>query len=126
MRVLIVDDCDELRTLLEVLITEGATGWVLAGTAVDGRDAIQKARETSPDLVLLDASMPVMDGLAALPHIRRSAPDAAVVMLSAFPGLQLRRAALDAGAAGFIDKTHLAEELVPAIERILRDGGWRT
>ncbi|MDQ2756053.1 MAG: response regulator [Actinomycetota bacterium] len=119
MRVLIVDDSDDLRELLETLLTEDPPGWVVAGTAVDGRDAIRKAQEILPDLVLLDASMPVMDGLSALPHLRRAAPAATVVMLSAFPGEQLRQAAIDAGAAGFVEKARMADELVPALERIL-------
>lgn len=120
---LIVDDSDELRALLEILLTDDPPGWVVAGTAVDGREAIAKAQEVQPDLILLDASMPVMDGLAALPHLRRAVPAAAVVMLSAFPASQLRRAALDAGAAGFIEKTRLADDLVTTLEGILADPG---
>ncbi len=119
MRVLIVDDSDELRSLVEILLTQQHPGWLVAGAAVDGRDAVQKAHELQPDLVLLDASMPVMDGLTALPHIRRSAPRAAVVMLSAFTGRRMRQAATDAGATGFIEKARLVDELVPSIERIL-------
>lgn len=117
---LIADDSHELRTILEILLTDDPPGWVVTGMAVNGQEAIEQAAALSPDLVLLDVSMPVMDGLSALPAIRRDAPQTTVIMVSAFPASQLRQQAMDAGAAGFIDKTRLAEDLVPAIERILR------
>ena len=76
-RVVLVDDTADLRQLLRIAL--GRVGFDVVGEAGDGAAGIEVAREQEPDLVVLDLSMPVMDGLEALPHIRAACPRAAIV-----------------------------------------------
>lgn len=119
-RVLVVDDAASLRDLLTVLL-EAEDDFVVVGTAADGRQAIDRARELEPDIVLLDLAMPVMDGLEALPELRAALPGAQIVIFSGFEHEALARQALAAGADDFLEKgmtvTHLVRRL-----RELRDG----
>lgn len=102
--VLIVDDSSMMRTLLTRLVGDNA-GFTVAGTAADGRQAIERARELQPDLCLLDLEMPVMGGLEALPAIRAVSKAAVIVVSSiAGPGSAERRACLLAGAAAVVAK----------------------
>jgi CheY-like chemotaxis protein len=122
LRVLVVDDAADLRLLI-ALVLEEEPDWVLVGEAGDGKEAIEKARRLRPDLVLLDAAMPVMDGLEALPDLRDLLPDGVLVMLTAFPRGSLEEAAAEAGADAVLDKMNLAEDLVPALRELTRDAG---
>jgi DNA-binding NarL/FixJ family response regulator len=119
VRVLIVDDATYVRRMIGELIVEHNTGWCVAGEASNGEEAIEVAPQVRPDLVLLDLSMPVMDGLEALPHLRREVPDAAVVVLTGFPSEVARQAAVDAGAHGYLEKDALVASLIPRLEAIL-------
>ena len=74
LSVLIVDDSEDLRELLSMVIERHPAGWQVVATAAEGQQAIEVARDNQPDLVLLDIAMPVMDGMQALPHIREAAP----------------------------------------------------
>ncbi len=117
--VLIVDDSEDLRELLSLVIARHADGWRVVGTASEGAQAIREARENQPDLVLLDIAMPVMDGMQALPHIREAAPNAVVVMLSGYPFSTAGQGALNAGAHGYLEKSDLVKGLIPRLERII-------
>ena len=119
MRVLLVDDAADVRRLIAALIDVHDQGWSVVGEAANGREAIENAPPTDPDLVLLDLSMPVMDGLEALPHLRRAVPGAAVVVLSSFPSDAAQRAALAAGAHGYLEKDALVDSLIPRLQAIL-------
>jgi chemotaxis response regulator CheB len=102
--VLIVDDSSMMRSLLTRLV-DAAGGFTVAGTAADGRQAVERARELLPDLCLLDLEMPVMGGLDALPAIRAVSGAAVIVVSSiAGPGSAERRACLLAGAAAVVAK----------------------
>ena len=118
-RVLVVDDAANLRELLTVLL-EAEDDFVVVGTAADGRQAIEQAARLSPELVLLDLAMPVMDGLEALPHLRKVAPKARIVIFSGFEHAELARQALAAGADDFIEKGTSVTRLVDHLRR-LRD-----
>ena len=72
LSVLIVDDSEDLRDLLSMVIERHPAGWRVVATAAEGEEAIEEARSSQPDLVLLDIAMPVMDGMQALPHPRSS------------------------------------------------------
>jgi len=119
VRVLLVDDAADVRRLIAALIDVHDQGWSVVGEAANGREAIENAPPSDPDLVLLDLSMPVMDGLEALPHLRRAVPGAAVVVLSGFPSDAAQQAALAAGAHGYLEKDALVDSLIPRLQAIL-------
>ena len=101
-RVVLVDDTEDLRQLMRIALRRA--GYEVVGEAGDGAAGIEVARSERPDLVVLDLSMPVMDGLEALPHIREALPDAAIVVLSGFGAHQMTDKALARGADGYLQK----------------------
>ena len=117
-RVLVVDDAVDLRVLLRIALAD-APHLQVVGEAEDGRQAVEQARLLQPDVVLLDLSMPVMDGITALPQIRRACPSAKVLALSGFDAGRMRQEALDAGADGYLEKGGPTAELVAAVEAML-------
>ena len=119
VRMLVVDDSIDVRRLLIAIIDGSDNSWSVIGEAADGRQAIDVAAVTQPDLVLLDLSMPVMDGLQALPHILRAAPGAIVVVLSGFPSHTARAAAITAGAREYLEKDALVSTLIPRLQDLL-------
>jgi DNA-binding NarL/FixJ family response regulator len=108
--ILIVDDHPLTRSALAALL--GQNGFSVVGEASDGETAIQQARELSPDLVLLDLSMPGMNGLEALPRLREAAPTAEVVVLTASGTEDNLLGAIRGGAAGYLLKSEPPERLV--------------
>ena len=118
-RVLVVDDVLEIRFLLrEVLALSGR--FEVVAEAGDGIQAIEEAGRHKPDLVVLDLSMPRMDGLEALPQILQTSPGSKVVVLSGFEERRLGRVALERGASGYLEKgvhpRNLVEELLRVLE----------
>jgi len=112
LRVVLVDDVDDLRLLLRSLF-ESYSDVEVVGEAPDGEEAIVVIEATQPDLVVLDLSMPVMDGVTALPSIRRVAPAARVVVLSAIPP-EADPGAMAAGAVAYVQKgAGKTQRLVP-------------
>lgn len=113
LRVLVVEDEALIRLDLTEMLTE--EGYVIAGEAGDGEQAVELARELRPDLVIMDVKMPKMDGIAAAASIveEKIAP---VVMLTAFSQRDLIEQARDAGAMAYLVKPFARHELVPAIE----------
>jgi DNA-binding NarL/FixJ family response regulator len=107
--VFLVDDVPELRELIRFGI-EGDPGFEVVGEAGDGRSAIEGISETRPAAVLLDLSMPDMDGFEAIPEIRDSVPEIAIVILSGFSADRMSDSALERGADGYVEKgTPIAE-----------------
>ena len=113
LRVLVVEDEALIRLDLTEMLSE--EGYVVAGEAGDGEQAVALARELRPDLVIMDVKMPKVDGIAAAGLIveERIAP---VVMLTAFSQRELIEQARDAGAMAYLVKPFARHELVPAIE----------
>jgi DNA-binding NarL/FixJ family response regulator len=109
-RILIVDDHPLTRDALAGLLAQNA--FDVVGKAGSGEEAIAKAGELRPDLVLLDLSMPDMDGLTALPRILEAAPDAEVVVLTASEDEQNLLGAIRSGAAGYLLKSEPPERIV--------------
>ena len=97
-RVLIVDDHPLTRDALAALLSQ--QGFDVVGSAEDGQGAIDEAGTLQPDLVLLDLTMPGMDGITALPQIREQAPSCEVVVLTASDAEENLLAAIRAGASG--------------------------
>lgn len=123
IRILVADDHFVVRLGLIALIgTE--CGLSVVGEASDGEQAVRLFEKLTPDLVLMDARMPVMSGREAVLAIRRATPSAHVLMLSAFDGDAEIHAALAAGAKGYLLKAATAEELIPAIRAVADGKAW--
>jgi len=114
--VLVVDDHPLTREALASLLR--AHGFEVAGLASDGEEAIATAASVHPDLVLLDLSMPGIDGLAALPRLRDAAPDCEVVVLTASGTEENLLAAIRAGAAGYLLKTEPPERIAAFLDGV--------
>ncbi|QIK76325.1 response regulator transcription factor [Nocardioides piscis] len=117
-RVLLVDDAEEIRFLLR-LAMDARTGLTVVGEAADGVEAVQRASELKPDLVMLDLAMPRMDGLEALPLIRAAVPDVRVIVLSGFDQGTMADKALEAGADRYVAKGGSIRELLDLVEELL-------
>ena len=115
-RVLVVDDHPLTREALASLLR--SHGFEVAGLASDGAEAIDVAAAERPDLVLLDLSMPGLDGLAALPRLREAAPECEVVVLTASGTEENLLAAIRGGAAGYLLKTEPPERIAAFLEGV--------
>jgi DNA-binding NarL/FixJ family response regulator len=117
IRVLLADDAADIRGLLK-LVLEFDDEFVVVAEAGNGEEAIRLCAEHQPDLVVLDIAMPVMDGMDALQQLRAVAPDAKVVMYSAYDSGWLAERAKGFGAAAYIDKTAGIVDLVGQLRSI--------
>jgi DNA-binding NarL/FixJ family response regulator len=116
-RILIVDDHPLTREALASLLTQH--GFEVAGEAGDGEEAIAEAERLRPDLVLLDLSMPGLDGLKALPLLRNAAPDCEVVVLTASGTEENLLAAIQGGAAGYLLKSEPPERIAEFLHGVV-------
>jgi DNA-binding NarL/FixJ family response regulator len=101
--VLIVDDSDSVRVSIRALF-EAEPGFTVIGEAVNGLDAISKVEELSPDLIILDLSMPIMNGLEAAETLKARRPDIPIFVLTAHGGPEVDRAARAAGVDAVFSK----------------------
>jgi len=120
LRILIADDHEIVRQGLRLLI-ESHPGWEVCGEAVDGADAIEKARELNPELIALDIGMPKLNGLEAAREILRELPKTKILFLTIYDTEQAVKTAVQVGAKGLILKSDAARELVSAVEAIQRN-----
>ena len=117
IRILIADDHEVVRQGVRAVL-EGQAGWVVCGEASSGRDAVLKAIDLQPDVVVLDITMPELNGLEATRQIRRAVP-AKVLILTVHESDQVVTEVLDAGAHGYVLKTDAGRTLVEAIRALL-------
>jgi two-component system response regulator NreC len=120
IRLMIVDDHGILRAGLANLLTSQPDIQVI-GEADNGLSAIQMATKEEPDVILMDISMPEMDGIKATREIVQKLPNIRVLMLSLHDDISLVREAIKSGARGFILKKALKEELLAAIHEVMKD-----
>lgn len=119
LQILIVDDKPHVRDGIRMLLRKHQD-WTICGEASDGIEAIQQAEEFRPDVILLDVSMPRMDGLTALPKIREKSPSSQIIVLTLHESLATARAASAAGADAYVAKS-LISELLPTLENLQPD-----
>lgn len=115
MRVLVVDDAAFMRVSIKNTLTKN--GFEVVGEAENGKVAITKYQELSPDVVTLDITMPELDGLGALKEIMKIDPNAVVIMVSAMGQESMVRDAVMSGAKGFIVKPFKEEAIIAAINK---------
>ena len=115
VKILIADDSEILRKSLRSFL-EAHSGWTVCGEAIDGRDAVQKAAELTPDVVLLDISMPNLDGFEAARRIRQRDPNAQIIFVTQHDSHEMAVRATQAGARCYISKSRIIRELVAAVE----------
>jgi DNA-binding NarL/FixJ family response regulator len=121
VRILIADDHEIFRRGLVSELTQ-VPGWVVVGEAANGREAVELAAALKPDLVILDLTMPELNGLEAARKIISAEPAARVLILTAHESEQLVREVLSAGAQGYVLKSDAGRILVAALQALL-DGG---
>lgn len=117
-RVLVVDDHQVMRKGVRALL-DNDPAWDVCGEAENGRQAIEKVHELHPDLVILDLTMPEMNGLEAARQIRQISPATKIVIFSMHESPQVRKEARDAGADAFVSKSSLAEVLTGTAKKLL-------
>ena len=120
IRILIVDDSAAIRDALSSLLN-AAKGFEVVGLAGDGLEAVERAGELLPDVVLMDAQMPNMDGVEATRHIKQTLPNLGILVLSVFA--DYLEASIDAGAEGYLMKDCEPEELFSELRRIAAIAG---
>ncbi|MBV9412194.1 MAG: response regulator transcription factor [Acidimicrobiia bacterium] len=104
VRVLIVDDEDDMRTLLREMITIANDGLTVTGEAVDGDEALRRWREDRPDVVLLDQRMPGLSGLETAERMLSESPNQAVVLFTAYLDPDIKKAAENVGIRACVSK----------------------
>jgi two-component system, NarL family, response regulator NreC len=117
-RILVVDDHDVVRQGV-MLILRNRPDWQIVGEATDGIDALAKIQSLSPDLVILDISMPRKDGLEVLADLQQMKLQARVLVLTMHDSKELGTALQKTGACGYVIKTQAARDLVHAVQDIL-------
>ena len=118
--VLVVDDYEPFRRFVRLLLQIRPELQIL-GEASDGLEAVQKARDLQPDLILLDVGLPTLDGIEAAQTIRTAAPKAKILFLSLESTSDIVQKALSVGAMGYVLKSRARTEALPAIEAVLAD-----
>ncbi|MGB7600199.1 MAG: PAS domain S-box protein, partial [Candidatus Sulfotelmatobacter sp.] len=119
MRVLVVDDHEVVRRGVRSLI-QSHSNYDVCGEAVDGQDAVEKAQQLNPDVIVMDVSMPRLNGLEATHLIRATLPDSEILILSQHDSPEMVRQAFKAGARGYVVKSSIARDLLAALECVAR------
>src|SRR5580704_703704 len=122
-RVLIVDDHAFIRRGVQTIL-HAFPEWEFCGEADNGKDAIRLAEELKPEVIIMDLSMPVLNGIEATRAIRRAQPSVKVVLLTLHESAELVRNAFRAGARGYLLKTDAEQELVKALTVVVGEGAY--
>jgi DNA-binding NarL/FixJ family response regulator len=117
LRILVVDDHAVVRRGVRSLL-ESQEGWEVCGEATTGRDAVEQSRRLRPDVVVMDLSLPELNGLDATRHILKDAPETEVLVLTMHQSEELARDVLQAGARGYVLKSDADENLIAAVESL--------
>ncbi|MCI6630264.1 MAG: response regulator [Lachnospiraceae bacterium] len=115
--ILICDDAAFMRMMIKDILTKN--GYNVAGEAENGQKAVEKYAELKPDLVLMDITMPEMDGIQALKKIKASDPSATIIMCSAMGQQAMVIESIQAGAKDFIVKPFQADRVLEAVKKVV-------
>jgi len=119
MRILVVDDFAAWRQFV-CSILEKEARWHVVSEASDGLEAVLKAQELTPDLILLDIGLPKLSGIEAARRIREVAPNSKILCVSTHADFDFVEQALATGASGYVLKAYAGSELVPAMEAVFQ------
>ncbi len=119
LEILIADDHELVRRGIRAVLKRERR-WRIVGEAADGLEAVETAKRLKPDVVVLDISMPKVDGLEATRRIREAAPRTEILILTMHESDQIVRRVLEAGARGYVLKSDLARQLVAAVKAVSR------
>jgi DNA-binding NarL/FixJ family response regulator len=117
-RILLVEDFEPFRRFVRLALQSRAE-FEVVGEAVDGLDAVQRAKDLQPDLILLDIGLPKLNGMAAAEQIRIFAPDAKLLFVSMETSSAIVEEAFRLGAQGYITKVRAQADLIPGIDAVL-------
>jgi DNA-binding NarL/FixJ family response regulator len=117
VRILLVDDHPIVRQGLKTIL-EGHSGWEVIGEASDGAEAVEKAGRLQPDVIVLDVTMPTMNGLEACRLLRKMVPQLEILFVTQHDSPHMMREALEAGARGYVVKSNAARDLLEAVEAV--------
>ena len=121
VRILVADDYKTWRERLREIIMAARPDWQIVCEVGDGLQAVEKTEELSPDVVLLDIGMPVLNGIEAAKQIRQRSPDSMFLFVTQDGDKNTRAAAHNIGAKGYVLKSNAASELVPIISAALQE-----
>ncbi len=119
VRILVVEDFEPFRKLIRAILEEKPSLQIVA-ESVDGLDAVQKATDLKPDLILLDIGLPKLNGVEAARQIRKLAPDSRILFVSQETAPEVVREVINLGACGFVAKTRAGTDLLTAVEAVLQ------
>jgi DNA-binding NarL/FixJ family response regulator len=117
VRILVADDQEAVRKRVCAALT-AHEGFEVCGEASNGKEAVEKAKELNPDLILLDITMSVLNGLDAARQIRAFAPETPIVILSVHKSKQLMEEARKIGVQGYVTKGEAVQKLIQAVEAV--------
>lgn len=120
MRILVADDQEAVRKRVCSTLTS-RKGFEVCGEATNGAEAVEKAQELNPDLIILDITMPLLNGLEAARIIRAASPSTPIVILSVHKSKQLIEEARKIGVNGYVTKTDAGQDLVKAVDTVLQN-----
>lgn len=115
LRILVADDNETIRNGLCSLL-ESRSEWVVCGLAVDGRDAVEKAIELKPDMILVDVSMPHLNGFEVARCIHERMPDCGILIVTEQDSRFMARLPRQPGVSGYVAKSRIILDLVSAVE----------
>ena len=118
-KILIVDDHEIVREGIRTLLARSGTEWEVCGEAANANDGIEAVKRLKPDIVIMDITMPKMDGLTALKAIRKIDPSARVAMVTAMGQQAIVMEALRAGAKDFVLKPFQPDRVLGALQKLL-------
>ena len=119
IRLIVVEDFAPFRELIRSILGE-MLGLQIIGEVSDGLDAVQKAAELKPDLILLDIGLPRLNGIAAARQIRKLAPESKIIFVSQESSPHVVQEALNSGAQGYVLKTKLGSDLLVAVDAVMQ------